>query len=240
MGQSEFKAAIDIGTNSIHLVVAKLAEHGGFEMLTSEKHVVRLGQGAGEMKELAADAIERGIDALALMKEVAGSFGDVEIVAVATSAVREARNKAAFLDRAHDEVGIDVEVISGFEEARLIHLGVLQALPVFDQRMLVIDIGGGSTEFCVGKGDTIIEARSMKLGAIRLTERFFGNLTDDDNDGSIAHKAAKECRKYVRSALAPWPTNSADINPRSRSAAPAPRPRWPRWRWPRVATNRAS
>ena len=69
--------------------------------------------------------------------------------------------------------------------------------------MLVIDIGGGSTEFCVGKGDTIIEARSMKLGAIRLTERFFADVTETDSDGSIAHKAVKECCKYVRSALAP-------------------------------------
>ena len=80
MVQSEFKAAIDIGTNSMHLVVAKLAEHGGFEILTGEKNMVRLGQGGGEMKALADDAIQRGIESLALMKEVAGSFGDVEIV----------------------------------------------------------------------------------------------------------------------------------------------------------------
>jgi exopolyphosphatase/guanosine-5'-triphosphate,3'-diphosphate pyrophosphatase len=203
MGQSEFKAAIDIGTNSMHLVVARLAEHGGFEMLTSEKDMVRLGGAAGEMKSLAPDAIERSLIALARMKEVAGSFGDVEIAAVATSAVREARNRHEFLDRARDEVGVPVEVISGFEEARLIHLGVLQALPVFDRRLLMVDIGGGSTEFCVGKGEQIIEARSMKLGAIRLTQRFFAGVTDADHDGAVGRKAVKECRRYVRSALAP-------------------------------------
>lgn len=203
MGQSEFKAAIDIGTNSMHMVVARLADHGGFEMLTSEKEMVRLGQGGGEMKELAPDAIERSLTTLARMKEVAGSFGDVEIAAVATSAVREARNRQDFLRPARDRVGVSVEVISGFEEARLIHLGVLQALPVFDRRLLVIDIGGGSTEFCVGKGNQVIEARSMKLGAIRLTQRFFGAIADAGDAGSVSRKAVKECRKYVRSALAP-------------------------------------
>ncbi|MEJ7801049.1 MAG: Ppx/GppA phosphatase family protein, partial [Ilumatobacter sp.] len=203
MSRPEIKAAIDIGTNSFHLVVARLADHGGFEMLTSEKDMVRLGSGGGDMKRLAPDAIDRGIASLARMKAVAGSFGEVEIAAVATSAVREATNRRVFIERARDEVGIDVEVISGFEEARLIYLGVLQALPVFDKRVLAIDIGGGSTEFCVGKGDQIIEARSMKLGAIRLTERFFAGITDDDHQGGVKNKAVKECRKYVRSALAP-------------------------------------
>jgi exopolyphosphatase/guanosine-5'-triphosphate,3'-diphosphate pyrophosphatase len=194
-------AAIDIGTNSMHLVVARLGEHGGFDILTSEKDMVRLGQGGGEMKELAPDAIDRAMASLTRMKEVAGSFGEVEIAAVATSAVREATNKHAFLDRARDELGIEVEVISGFEEARLIHLGVLQALPVFDRRHLIIDIGGGSTEFLVGEGDTAIEARSMKLGAIRLTERFFADLPD--GAGEVDPDAVDACRQYVRAALAP-------------------------------------
>lgn len=183
----------------MHLVVAKLGEHGGFEMLTSEKEMVRLGQGGGEMKQLAPEAIERGISALSRMAKVAQSFGDVELVAVATSAVREATNKHEFIDRARDEVGVEVEVISGFEEARLIHLGVLQALPVFDQRLLVIDIGGGSTEFLVGEGAQAIEARSMKLGAIRLTERFFPDLIA--GDGAVAPEAVEQCRNYVRSSL---------------------------------------
>jgi len=203
MEHSGFKAAIDIGTNSMHLVVARLSEHGGFEMLTSEKEMVRLGQGGGEMKSLAPDAIERSLDALGRMKKVAGSFGDVEIAAVATSAVREAGNRNDFLDPARNRVGVPVEVISGFEEARLIHLGVLQALPVYDRRLLVVDIGGGSTELCIGAGDRVIEARSMKLGAIRLTQRFFPGLAADHRDGSVDQTAVKECLKYVRSALAP-------------------------------------
>ncbi len=187
----------------MHLVVGRLGEHGRFEILTSEKEMVRLGQGGGEMKELAEDAIERGIATLARMAKVARSFGEVEVVAVATSAVREAANQHVFLDRARDEVGIEVEVISGFEEARLIHLGVLQALPVFDKRLLVVDVGGGSTEILIGKAANILEARSMKLGAIRLTQRFFADAAAVDDNGVVSGDAVEECRNYVRAALAP-------------------------------------
>ena len=93
--------------------------------------------------------------------------------AVATSAVREAENRHVFIRRAAVEAGVQVEVISGFEEARLIHLGVLQAVPVYDRRVLVVDIGGGSTEIVLGERDEVVVVRSLKLGAIRLTHRFF-------------------------------------------------------------------
>ena len=198
---ASIKAAIDIGTNSFHLVVARVAEPGGFEILTTEKETVRLGQGGGEMKELAPDAIERGLAALERLAKVAASFGESELVAVATSAVREAANRDEFLRRARDEVGVDIEVISGFEEARLIHLGVLQALPIFDRRVLLVDIGGGSTELLVGVGAEPIEARSMKLGAIRLTERFFADAVDAGRRPTSDEVEA--CRHYVSAALAP-------------------------------------
>lgn len=189
-------AAIDIGTNSFHLVVAQADADGGFDVLTTEKEMVRLGSGAHEMKRLQPDAIQRGIDALTRMRQVAQSFGAVELVAVATSAVREASNGAEFIERARTEAGVEVEVIAGIEEARLIHLGVLQALPVFDKRLILADIGGGSTELLVGKGGEVIEARSMKLGSIRLTQRFFA-------DGEMSKRAVEDCRRYVRAALAP-------------------------------------
>ena len=193
-------AAIDIGTNSMHLVVARARRDGsggdgGYEVLTTEKEMVRLGTSGGEMKELAPDAIDRGIAALKRMVRVAESFGKPQLCAVATSAVREATNQKVFLDRARTEVGVEVEVISGFEEARLIHLGVLQALPVFDQRLVLADIGGGSTELVIGKEGETIEARSLKLGAIRLTQRFFP-------DRKVTEKAVSACRNYVRAALA--------------------------------------
>ena len=161
-------AAVDIGTNSVHLVVARVGENT-IEVLEREREMVRLGSSAGDMKHLTPAAINRGIEALVRFKQVAAIHG-AAMRAVATSAVREAANRAVFIDRARAE-GIEVEVISGFEEARLIHLGVLQAVPVFDRQVLVCDIGGGSTELVVGTRGEILTARSLKLGAIRLSRR---------------------------------------------------------------------
>ena len=124
------------------------------------------------MKRLEPDAIDRAVAALGRQRAIAEAHG-AEVRAVATSAVREAENRHVFLRRARVEAGVEVEVISGFEEARLIHLGVLQAVPVFDRRVLVVDIGGGSTEIVLGERDEALVARSLKLGAIRLTDRFF-------------------------------------------------------------------
>ena len=187
-------AAIDLGTNSIHLVVARPMGNNRFEILDRDKEVVRLGSGSGDMKRLTPDAIERAVAALGRFGRIAESAG-AEVHAVATSAVREAENRDELLDRARSEAGVRVEVISGAEEARLIHLGVLQAVPVFDQRILVIDIGGGSTEFVLGSGGEIAEAVSLKLGAIRLTERFFAKEP-------VEPLAVEDCRTYLRSYLA--------------------------------------
>ncbi len=187
-------AAIDIGTNSIHMVIARTVESGGFDVLTAEKEMVRLGEGSTNMKELSPAAIERGVAALGRMVGVAASY-DAIVSAVATSAVREASNGAEFINRVRAETGLEIEVISGFEEARLIHLGVLQALPVYNKQLMLVDIGGGSTEFLVGLGNEVKAARSIKLGAIRISNEFFP-------DGDATAKSVKKCRKYLRNALA--------------------------------------
>jgi exopolyphosphatase/guanosine-5'-triphosphate,3'-diphosphate pyrophosphatase len=129
------------------------------------------------------------------MRQIA-AIDHAPVRAVATSAVREATNATEFIRRAHDEAGVFVEVISGSEEARLIHLGVLQSVPVFDRRLLLCDIGGGSTELLVGERGEVLAARSFKLGAVRLTNRFFPG--DSDHPSAVA-----SCRDYVRSAIAP-------------------------------------
>jgi exopolyphosphatase/guanosine-5'-triphosphate,3'-diphosphate pyrophosphatase len=147
---SDLLAAVDIGTNSIHLVVARVRADDHFDVVEQLKEMVRLGSGGGDMKRLSEAAIERGVGALRRVKQIADS-ADATIRAVATSAVREAENADEFLARCREE-GIEVEIISGAEEARLIHLGVLQALPVFDRRLLLCDIGGGSTELLLGHG----------------------------------------------------------------------------------------
>ncbi|MCD9623688.1 Ppx/GppA phosphatase family protein [Rhabdothermincola salaria] len=193
-------AAIDIGTNSFHMVVARIGRGPGdgggeFEVIAREKEMVRLGSASGDMKRLVPDAIDRGVQALARMARIA-AIHDADVHAVATSAVREAENAEEFLSRARDEAGVEVEVISGVEEARLIHLGVLQAVPVFDRRLVLVDIGGGSTEILVGERGETLAVGSLKLGAIRLTRRFFR--------GDRLHPGAVDaCRRNIRSVLAP-------------------------------------
>ena len=192
----EILAAVDLGTNSFHLVVARCLAGERFEILEREKDMVRLGSGGGEMKRLSDEAMDRGVAALDRHRQIAEAQG-ADLRAVATSAVREATNQVTFLRRAREEAGVDVEVISGFEEARLIHLGVLQAVPIYDRRSLVIDIGGGSTEILVGEQGEALAARSLKLGAIRLTDRF---LTAEPLKG----KALKKARRHIRGELAPF------------------------------------
>ncbi|MEX1218359.1 MAG: Ppx/GppA phosphatase family protein [Acidimicrobiales bacterium] len=196
-------AAIDIGTNSFHMVVARVGEVSGagefigpaFVTIAREKEIVRLGSSSGDMKELSEDAINRGVLALKRLVKIA-AVHDADVVAVATSAVREAENADVFIKRAREEAGVVVDVIAGIEEARLIHIGVLQAVPVFDQRLVLIDIGGGSTEILVGEQGETLAAGSLKLGAIRLTRRFF--QSENLHPGSV-----ESCRRHVRSVLAP-------------------------------------
>ncbi len=199
-------AALDLGTNSFHLVVARLRGpdgEPGYEVVTREKETIRLGHGGGDMKLLADDAIDRGVAAMRRMRRIADTYG-APVRAVATSAVREATNAEVFIRRALHEAGIDVEVISGVEEARLIHLGVLQAVPVFDRRLILCDIGGGSTEVLVGERGDTLAARSFKLGAVRLTDRFFPG-------GACSPRSVAECRSYVRSVLATFEREVAQL-----------------------------
>ena len=189
-------AAIDIGTNSFHLVIAEVdVETGRFKILGKEKEVVRLGSGSTDMKYLSEPAMNRGIEVLKRFRIVADAF-QADVRAIATSAVREAINKQDFVRRVKMVTGIRIEIVSGFEEARLIYLGVLQALPVFQKKSLLVDIGGGSTEFLIGEKRAIHFSNSLKLGAVRLTDRFF-------KAGVLRGKTIEECRKYVRGFLVP-------------------------------------
>ena len=185
-------AALDIGTNSFHLVIAKVVD-GGFEVVETEKETVRIGHGAGDMNQLEQEAIDRGIACLIRMQKIAASH-NAEIRAVATSAVREAKNRVEFIRRAKKEAQIDVEIISGVEEARLIHLGVLNGVGEHERPMLLCDIGGGSTEIVLGNDDEVLLARSFKLGAVRLTDRFFHSAT-------LHPGAVSSCRSHVQSTL---------------------------------------
>ena len=188
-------AAIDIGTNSFHMIVAAVRANGTFTVLGREKEVVRLGEGSSDMKHLSSEAMDRGIAVLKRFALIAENH-EAEIRAVATSAVREALNRDRFVERVRAEIGIAVDVVSGFEEARLIYLGVLQALPVFHRQALLVDIGGGSTEFLLGKAGSVLFANSLKLGAVRLTNHFFRGKT-------VKQKEIVECRAWLAGALDP-------------------------------------
>ncbi|MCU7495845.1 MAG: Ppx/GppA family phosphatase [Ignavibacteria bacterium] len=166
-------AAIDVGTNSFHLIVVRTNDNGSFEIVDREKEVIRLGLGSSpDKKHIQPDALERAIATLKRFKTIASSY-DAQIRAVATSAVRESLNRDEFIQKVYDETGIEIQVISGIEEARLIYLGVLQAVPVFNQKVLCIDIGGGSTEMIIGQQGRMLFAKSLKLGAVRLSQMFF-------------------------------------------------------------------
>jgi exopolyphosphatase/guanosine-5'-triphosphate,3'-diphosphate pyrophosphatase len=188
-------AAIDIGTNSFHLIVVKTDEKGSFKILTREKEVVRLGKSSKDMKYISPDAVYRAVNTLKRFKLICDSF-NAEVRAVATSAVRESLNGEDFISEILHKTGIKIEVVSGYEEARLIYLGVLQALPVFKKKILLIDIGGGSTEMLIGEKGEVIYANSTKIGAVRLTERFFP-------DKKFTPDAIEEAKMYTKSVLYP-------------------------------------
>lgn len=188
-------AAIDVGTNSFHLVVAEVDENGLLNITAREKEVVRLGSSSGDMKFLLKDSIHRGVETLSRFAEMAKAEG-AEIRAVATSAVREAENKSEFVDKVLARTGIEIEVVSGMEEARLINIGVMHALPIYRKRALVIDIGGGSTETILSeKGENRV-INSIKLGAIRLTKKYFENAKI--NSESIA-----KCQDFIKGEWQP-------------------------------------
>jgi len=165
-------AAIDIGTNSVHMIVVRVRPDLSFEVIDREKEMVRLGAGGLDGRRLTDSAMAAALQALSKFRRIAESNAVDEILAAATSATREAENGAEFLAAIERQTGIRPRVISGTEEARLIHLAAVYGVDVGDQRAVVIDIGGGSVEITLGTASRPQLARSFKVGVIRLTERF--------------------------------------------------------------------
>ncbi len=166
-------AAIDVGTNSIHMVIVQVKTSiPSFTVIESEKATVRLGERCAQTGNLTEDAMQRSLEALRRCQEICRTQKVEEIVAVATSATREAPNGAEFIRRIHEELGLYIEVISGQEEARRIYLGVISAMELKDEPHLLIDIGGGSTEMILGDGRDPEYLSSTKIGAVRLTDLF--------------------------------------------------------------------
>jgi exopolyphosphatase/guanosine-5'-triphosphate,3'-diphosphate pyrophosphatase len=191
-------AALDIGTNSVRMSLVRLdEEHQTWDVLSQHKETVRLGQDEFAHNKLSDDAIERGVLVLKKFAEVARGRGAGEIVAIATAALREAENRAAFIERARAEADIEVQVVSGVEEARLIYLGVASGLELGSKKALFIDIGGGSTELILGTQTEHLLLESLKLGAIRLGGRFLTGVT-----GPVPSSLYDTMRQYVRAVAA--------------------------------------
>jgi exopolyphosphatase/guanosine-5'-triphosphate,3'-diphosphate pyrophosphatase len=191
-------AAIDIGTNSLHMIVVRVRGDFSFEVIDREKEMVRLGAGGLDGRALTPEAMHTALQVLSKFRRLADSHRVDEIIAVATSAVREAENGGEFLHAITDQTGIRARVISGMEEARLIHLAAAYGVSIPGETVVVIDIGGGSVEITRGAGSTIDSARSFKLGVIRLTERFVKSdpLESRDERRLVRHVEA-ELNEYL-------------------------------------------
>ncbi len=169
-------AAIDVGTNSIHMVVVRIvAKLPAFSIIAREKETVRLGDRDPQTGNLTPEAISRAFGALKRCQEIAKSLNTQQILAVATSAVREAPNGYDFIRSIEAELGLAVNLISGQEEARRIYLGVLSGVEFNDKPHIIIDIGGGSTELILGDSHEPRTLSSTKIGAVRLTAEFITN-----------------------------------------------------------------
>lgn len=168
--QERILAAIDVGTNSIHMVVVRIQpDLPAFTIIAREKTTVRLGDRDRQNGNLTSEAMERAIDALKRCQEIAKSLNAEQTIAVATSAMREAPNGRDFLQHIEAELGLWINLISGPEEARRIYLGVLSGMELNSQPHIIIDIGGGSTELVLGDGHEPRSLSSTKIGAVRLT-----------------------------------------------------------------------
>jgi exopolyphosphatase/guanosine-5'-triphosphate,3'-diphosphate pyrophosphatase len=166
--------AIDVGTNSIHLIVVDVDErYGTTRVLYKAREMVRLGAGdLFERGRLGHAALSRGVDAMERFAAAARSRGVENLRAVATSAVREAENGQEFVDAVRERSGIDVQVLTDIEEARLIALGVAHGYPIYDRLACIVDIGGGSTEFIVADGRRTYLLESVKLGSLRMYDAY--------------------------------------------------------------------
>ena len=165
-------AAIDIGTNSTRLLIGELDTAGKITPLASKLQITRLGAKVDQTGYLSQQAIQRTVEALAEYKSLLEKYQVTEVRVVATSAARDVNNQSDFINRVKERTGLKVEIITGAEEARLSYLGVIKSLPeLLSTDNLVLDIGGGSTEFIFGSPQMIEDKFSLNVGAVRMTEQ---------------------------------------------------------------------
>ncbi len=199
-------AFMDFGTNSVRLLVVRVESNQSLTVLQKLKETVRLGEGEFGDGRLQPEAIDRATDAAVRFAKTARSAGADEIIAVGTAASREAENADVLLRRLKDEAGIDLRVVSGQEEARLIYLGVASGMEIGDHLTFFIDIGGGSTETIVGNQNEHFYLHSHKLGAIRLSNLFLAEA-----NGPISSREYEAVRAYIRRSAASHPARAEPL-----------------------------
>jgi exopolyphosphatase / guanosine-5'-triphosphate,3'-diphosphate pyrophosphatase len=188
-------AAVDLGSNSFHMVVARYS-HGQLLIVDRLREPVRLAAGLDEQGRLERDAVERALACLERFGQRLRDMKAQSVRVVGTNTLRHARKRGAFMDRARAALGHPIDVISGIEEARLIYLGVLHTSPSEPGNRLVADIGGGSTEVIIGEGPATKQLESLQMGCVTLSKRFF-------EDGDITEKRMKRARLAARMELEP-------------------------------------
>lgn len=186
LANNELMAAIDIGSNSFHLAIARL-DHGEVRKIASMSEKVQLAAGLDKNKILSEEAQQRGLDCLSRFVGRLDSVSADRLRIVATNALRQAKNADEFIRRANEILPKPIEIIAGREEARLIYLGVSHTNASSDKR-LVIDIGGGSTEFIIGQEFDPLLTESLQMGCVAFTQRFFdsGDIDEDSFNDAIA------------------------------------------------------
>ncbi len=190
-------AAIDVGTNSIHMIIAE-ANHHGYRVIDKERQMIQLGRGSLAGKPLTADAMDRGVATLRTMADIARRREVNDIVAVATSAIREAPNRRRFIHEVERTAGIKLRVISGEEEADYIYRAVRSAVDFHGGTALCIDIGGGSVEMIVGTSSEVFFTRSEPAGALRMAQQFELDEAVDDDE---LKKRRRDVRKLLKKTL---------------------------------------
>ena len=172
-------AAVDLGSNSFHMIVARVDEYGNFSMIDQLKEMVRLRGGLDANNNMDEDVAQRALDCLQRFGDRIRHLEQGTVRAAGTNTLRSMKGSAAFLRKANKALGHTIEIIPGHEEARLVYLGVSHTLSDDKGKQLVIDIGGGSTEFIIGKKFEPKKLESLNFGSVSATKRFFpnGNLT---------------------------------------------------------------
>ncbi len=192
-------AGIDIGTLTCRLLIARVAKTDKLEEIRSDRRILRLGQGVDRDRVLRVDAMDRVLVTLREWRTIIDCHQVDATTVVATSAVRDAKNRDEFLDRVKREAGFEVELITGEEEARRTMLGIRSGLPVGVTDMLALDIGGGSTEFILDRPGQPSIVRSIDVGVVRLTERFLHHDPPSDDE---VRAACELVERDTKSAVA--------------------------------------